>query len=70
MKKKIIVLIFIVLVLIILNILFFIKFYKVNKIISLMKVNNKKINYSYSIIINNNSCLVQEFFHKQLVVNF
>ncbi len=59
MKKKIIVLIFIVLVLIILNILFFIKFYKVNKIISLMKVNNKKINYSYSIIINNNSCLLK-----------
>ena len=48
MKKKFkIVFIFILIILIIFVILFLIKFYKVNKIIDLIKLNNNKNNYSY-----------------------
>lgn len=49
MKKKIVFILTLILLLIIvvLSALFFIKFYKVNKIINLMKVNSNKQNYSY-----------------------
>ncbi len=51
MKKRIIVSVFILLsiIFIMLLILFFVKLYKVNKIINLMKINVDKNNYSYSI---------------------
>ena len=45
MKKKI--LIIVVIIIIILITIFGIKFYKINKIINLMKINMKKSNYSY-----------------------
>ncbi len=49
MKKKIVFILTLILLLVIvvLSILFFIKFYKVNKIIDLMKINLNKQNYSY-----------------------
>ena len=45
MKKKI--LIIVIIIIIILITIFSIKFYKINKIINLMKINMKKSNYSY-----------------------
>lgn len=57
MKKKMVVLIFIVLVLIILNILFLSKFYKVNKIVNLIKVNNLNENYFLTIIMSDSRLL-------------
>ena len=57
MKKKIVILIF-VLLLIVLNILFFTKFYKVNKIVNLMRKDNLKQNYSCTIILNDSQTLL------------
>ena len=47
MKKKIIFILTLILLVVVFSTLFFIKFYKVNKIIDLMKVNSNKQNYSY-----------------------